>query len=121
MYFKKKFSLSCRTEVLNNNVEYTYNNNVNIKFIVSAIILLVNINPASCTNKNWWLSFDKQGWSTCGNDKLFITGFYRNVLDSYDKDQIYRLEEAKCCSSNSFYRTERSECKDGNWWLLLDR
>ena len=81
----------------------------------------VTVKPSSCINKNWWSSFDRQGWSTCANDKLFITGFYRNQLGTWDKDEIYRLEEAKCCSSNSIYLSQRSECVNANWWATLDR
>jgi hypothetical protein len=84
-------------------------------------IYLVTVKPNYCKNENWWDSFDKKGWSTCNNDKLFITGFYRNTLESWTMDQIYRLEEAKCCSSNSLYLTQRSECKNANWWDSLDR
>ncbi|XP_028401393.1 fibropellin-1-like isoform X2 [Dendronephthya gigantea] len=81
----------------------------------------VTIKPNYCKNANWWHSFDKKGWSTCNNNKLFITGFYRNKLDNWDKDQIYRLEEARCCSSNSLYLTQSSECTDANWWASLDK
>ena len=85
------------------------------------ICSLVSGNPSYCKNSNWWSSFDRKGWSTCQSNKLFITGFYRSKLDNWDRDEIYRLEEARCCSSNSLYLSQQSVCKNANWWSSLDR
>ncbi|CAB3993688.1 Hypothetical predicted protein [Paramuricea clavata] len=82
---------------------------------------MLRVKPGHCVNSNWWSSFDKKGWSNCNNDKLFITGFYRSKLGTWTRDEIYRLEEAKCCSSNSLYQNQRSECKNANWWTSLDK
>ncbi|XP_046863735.1 neurogenic locus Notch protein-like isoform X8 [Xenia sp. Carnegie-2017] len=77
--------------------------------------------PRRCVNDNWWKSFDKKGWSRCDNAKQFITGFYRNKLKKFNNDGIYKLEEAKCCTSSSLYAGQRSTCINANWWKSLDR
>ncbi|XP_046863842.1 uncharacterized protein LOC124457679 isoform X2 [Xenia sp. Carnegie-2017] len=77
--------------------------------------------PSRCVNANWWLSFDKKGWSKCDNARQFITGFYRNKLKKFNNDGIYKLEEAKCCTSSSLYAGQRSTCKNANWWKSLDK
>ncbi|XP_046863892.1 uncharacterized protein LOC124457749 isoform X2 [Xenia sp. Carnegie-2017] len=73
-----------------------------------------NVKPG-CVNANWWVSFNKQGWSTCDTTNQFITGFYRSAL-SANYDGLYRLEEAKCCKSSPIYIGQKSTCQNANWW-----
>ena len=73
----------------------------------------------SCETANWWLSFDKEGWSKCANDNLFITGFYRSAKSG--SDGIYHLEKARCCGSSARYQGESRKCVEANWWTILDR
>ena len=81
----------------------------------------VVLRPSPCLNSNWWLSFDKEGWSKCKNENVFITGFWRNALSGWNDDGIYKLEAAKCCPSSSLYTGKASDCKRAYWWSSLDK
>ncbi|XP_046863423.1 delta-like protein 4 [Xenia sp. Carnegie-2017] len=67
-----------------------------------------------CVKANWWVSFNKQGWSTCDKTNQFITGLYLSAL-SANNDGLYRLEEAKCCKSSPIYIWQKSICRNANW------
>jgi hypothetical protein len=78
--------------------------------------------PSTCSVANWWKSFDKKGWSDCGsNTNRFIVGFNRSPAKKNNKDPIYLLEEAKCCSAIPLLSGKKSECFDANWWKSLDK
>ena len=49
-----------------------------------------------CYNLNVWGSFDRKGWSKCANG-YYMAGLYRN-----DCDQLYCLEEFKCCKMGPY-------------------
>ncbi|CAB4024293.1 Hypothetical predicted protein [Paramuricea clavata] len=73
----------------------------------------------SCSNASWRESFKSSGWSKCGKDNLFITGFYRNHPYS-DSDPITLLEETRCCSSIQEFSEQNGNCRTANWWKSLD-
>ena len=76
--------------------------------------------PSKCSDANWGVSFDHEGWSTCGNDNLFITAFYRS--DPHRKENpISLLEGARCCSATLEFSIGQGECTRANWWGTLDR
>jgi hypothetical protein len=75
---------------------------------------------SSCSNASWWKSFNATGWSKCGKDNLFITGFYRNHPYS-DSDPISLLEEARCCTSiPAEFSEQNSNCTTASWWTSLN-
>ena len=76
--------------------------------------------PLSCSNANWWLSFDKEGWSSCAKKNRYIKGFQRNP-PKQKSDPIYMLEEAKCCTAIPLWDKLDAECFEANWWLALDK
>jgi len=49
-----------------------------------------------CKNENWWGSFDRKGWSTCGASH-YLAGFYRTGSSRDRNHGTYQLEEAWCC------------------------
>ena len=59
--------------------------------ITAPSYLYPSSNSEDCYEHNWWLSFDKQGWSTC-NKGYFLQGLYRNGGSG-----LYLIEYAKCC------------------------
>jgi len=65
-----------------------------------------------CTNANWWSSFDKSGWSTCPTN-YFLRGLYRN-----SGNEIYNIEEAKCCRQSN---VQRRNCYTQNIMSSFDR
>ncbi|XP_028407487.1 uncharacterized protein LOC114530096 isoform X2 [Dendronephthya gigantea] len=48
-----------------------------------------------CYNHNWWKSFDRKGWSTCDNGS-YMTGLFRT-----SGNDLYNIEQAKCCRPKS--------------------
>ncbi|XP_078359384.1 uncharacterized protein LOC144643868 [Oculina patagonica] len=87
-----------------------------MKLCLSLLVVLLMADAcwSQCSNKNWWGSFDHQGWSTCDSKYEYITGLYRN--DPTGSDPIYLLEEARCC-----FQDRESTCMNANWWGALDR
>ncbi|CAB4018787.1 neurogenic locus Notch -like [Paramuricea clavata] len=81
----------------------------------------VIMKPSTCSDANWWKSFDAKGWSNCDRDNLFITGFNRSPPKKNNKDPIYLLEEAKCCSAIPLLSSKGGECLAANWWSTLDK
>ena len=73
---------------------------------------------SSCKMANWWGTFDHKGWSTCDSSTEYIKGLWRN--DPSGDDEIYLLEEAKCCSAPTPYESMASTCQTANWWGVLD-
>jgi len=67
---------------------------------------------------NWWGAFDRQGWATCDSSIQYIKGLWRNDRES--DDQIYSIEEAKCCTALAPYNNTPSTCQHTNWWGTLD-
>ena len=75
----------------------------------------------TCLVADWIESFKKTGWSKCGKDNLFITGFHRLNSSDNTKDPISLLEQARCCSSTPEFRGQDSTCTIADWWYSLDR
>ena len=50
----------------------------------------------SCYNQNVWGSFDRKGWSSCA-DGYYMAGLYRESCDN-----LYCLEEFKCCKMGAY-------------------
>ena len=67
-----------------------------------------------CYNHNWWLSFDSKGWSTCNNG-YYMTGLYRT-----SGNNLYNIEEAKCCRPRSQVKRWGS-CYNLNVWSSFNR
>ncbi|XP_028416275.1 uncharacterized protein LOC114540203 [Dendronephthya gigantea] len=75
----------------------------------------------TCSVAKWWLkSSNKWGWATCGEENLFITGFYRSSPNS-NRVPIILLEEARCCNSTPASSGQNGQCKTVNWWFSLDK
>ncbi|XP_015749586.1 PREDICTED: uncharacterized protein LOC107329410 [Acropora digitifera] len=73
-----------------------------------------------CKMANWWAGFDRKGWVHCDSSKHYITGLWRNT-NLGSKDEIYLLEQAKCCPAPSPHQNTPSTCRTANWWITLDR
>lgn len=69
---------------------------------------------------NWEESFDREGWSLCGNGK-YMTGLYRERFKSGD-ERIGRIEFAECrdAPSNLCPIKEDLDCYNHNWWSSFD-
>ncbi|XP_028413893.1 uncharacterized protein LOC114536743 isoform X2 [Dendronephthya gigantea] len=67
-----------------------------------------------CYNHNWWGSFDRKGWSVCGNG-YYMTGLYRT-----SGHNLYNIEEAKCCRPKSQVKSW-GNCYNHNVWSSFDR
>ena len=78
------------------------------------------VKPLTCFAGNWWDSFDREGWSNCSNNNLFITGFFRSH-HSRRGHLIYLLEYARCCSSIPAFKGQNGNCKIAIWATSLDR
>ncbi|XP_028403349.1 uncharacterized protein LOC114526052 [Dendronephthya gigantea] len=72
----------------------------------------------TCSNADWWQSFDSKGLSKCGAENLFIAGFYRSPPYLFH-DPILLLEEAKCCKAITAYSGQSSQCETANWLSSL--
>ena len=86
--------------------------------VLSVLASSVTTVEGACSDANWWKSFDKTGLSKCDNSGYFITGFYRN--DRKSKDNLYLLEEARCCSRPSPWRYSSYLVLHADWWKILD-
>jgi hypothetical protein len=72
----------------------------------------------TCTNANWWSSFDRKGWSTCPTG-YYIHGLYRTGrIGSWSNNQLYHIEESHCCRPKE--STSYENCVDANWWSSFD-
>ena len=85
--------------------------------IVLLLPLLSSSAMASCSTANWWSSFDKKGYSTCASSNQYINGLYRNDRGG---DEIYRLEEARCCGRTFPYYYQPTQCMAADWVHSLD-
>jgi septal ring factor EnvC (AmiA/AmiB activator) len=68
---------------------------------------------------NWWSSFDRKGWSTCGAGML-LTGLWRNDRGC---EAIYCLEQVECarpCEGGA-ERLSLDSCYHADWWSSFDR
>ena len=63
-----------------------------------------------CYNQNVWHSFDKKGWSKC-KAGYYMAGLYRSSCN-----QLYCLEEFKCCKLAVF----SPPLVNANWWSSFD-
>ena len=91
-------------------------------FLLSLLLLSMLwsqcFSASSCKMANWWGTFDHKGWSTCDSSTEYIKGLWRN--DPSGDDEIYLLEEAKCCSAPTPFESTPSTCQTANWWGVLD-
>ncbi|XP_046863419.1 uncharacterized protein LOC124457180, partial [Xenia sp. Carnegie-2017] len=71
--------------------------------------------PQSCIIAGWQKSFNKKGWSTCGSNYKFITGFRRSQFNNTNVDGIHNLQKANCCSSNNIHKGQSSTCQNVSW------
>lgn len=73
----------------------------------------------TCTNVNWWSSFDRRGWSTCPHG-YFMHGLYRTGhIGWWARNQLYHIESAHCCKPRNTKGYGR--CYNANWWHSFDR
>ena len=70
----------------------------------------------NCSVADWGRSFNEEGWSKCGKDSLFITGFYRGSSDS-----ISSLQKAKCCNVKKGIGSDGGTCEEADWQHSLKR
>ena len=78
------------------------------------------VRSPTCLVADWMESFKKSGWSKCGEDNLFITGFYRSNPPESSNDLISLLEQAKCCNSTPEFSGQKGKCTEGLWRSSLD-
>ena len=77
---------------------------------------------STCSVSDWFESFKRSGLSKCGEDNLFITGFYRlNPPADDTSDPISLLEQARCCSSIPEFRVEDRKCESADWKNSLNK
>ena len=88
--------------------------------IIASVLLSQHLNSAlTCNSANWWSSLDRAGWSTCpSSNTVYLKGLYRS--DRKGNDEIYRLEEGKCCQAGQGYTNQPATCRNQNWQLTLD-
>ncbi|XP_066924753.1 uncharacterized protein [Clytia hemisphaerica] len=69
-----------------------------------------------CHKENVWRSFDHKGWSRC-RAGTYMQGIFRNTCD-----QLFCLEEFRCCSmKQSIPNPGRIAVSRANWWHSFDR
>lgn len=95
------------------------------KLLVVACLFALVINmshftkaDSSCDDGDWYLSFDKQGWSKCSSSYSYISGLTRSDVkaNNYALDYIHHLEGAKCCKGyGEFACDNESNCKQVSW------
>jgi hypothetical protein len=59
----------------------------------------------TCYHANWWGSFDRAGWSTCGGG-YFMTGLYRT-----SGHRAHNIESGHCCKS-TYTPNQHVGCSD---------
>lgn len=74
--------------------------------------------PAICVQENWRLSFDRQGWSTCPDSTPLIIGLERSKAPHHERDYIYHIEAARCCSATA---GGQYDCLVKNWTGTITR
>ena len=79
------------------------------------------VTPPTCPVADWISTFKKTGWSTCGENNLFITGFYRFNPSDNSSYQISSLEQAICCNSTPEFSDQQGICTNAYWPNYLDR
>ena len=77
--------------------------------------------PSTPSLGNWSKRFDTPGWSKCGEDNLFITGFYRSNPPDSSSDRISSLQQARCDNSTAEFRDQNGRCKLVDWRNSLGR
>ena len=77
------------------------------------ILVIPSLN---CSVADWGESFKKNDWSKCGDENIFITGFYRGSSDSIDS-----LEKAKCCKVKQEIGSHGGSCVLASWVFSLER
>ena len=73
------------------------------------------MSPLTCSVADWSESFKESGWSKCGEDNLFITGFYRLNPPDNISDAISLLERARCCNSTPEFSDQDGTCETVFW------
>ena len=70
---------------------------------------------------DWQVSFDREGWSLCGQGR-YMTGMWRHQHKSGD-ERIGRIEFAECRDAPSYLYPAKDdmECYNHNWWSSFDR
>ena len=79
------------------------------------------VRSPTCLVVDWIESFKSHGWSKCGKENLFITGFYRLNPPGKNNDPISSLEQAKCCNSTPEFSDQKGTCTEGKWRSSLDK
>ena len=77
--------------------------------------------PTTCSVSVWSESFNRSGWLTCGENNLFITGFYRSNSSNNTSDPISSLEQARCCNSTPEFSGQNGTCIRADWRNSLER
>lgn len=88
--------------------------------LLLAVAMLSELSSC-CMNENWWALFDKEGWATCRYNNYYINGLYRNDRHSWHTDEIFRLEEARCCPRSYPFYNQPSVCLSADWVHSFDR
>ncbi|CAB3999241.1 Hypothetical predicted protein, partial [Paramuricea clavata] len=87
----------------------TFSVTVDETLILFQITYIAN---GSCRKADWWLSFDRRGWSKCPARFPYINGLYRSNTSQPRRDTINLLEEAKCCRNGN---QAKAKCVKANW------
>ena len=82
---------------------------------------LVTIPNPQTHHADWQTSFDREGWSLCGQGR-YMTGMWRHHHKSGD-ERIGRIEFAECRDAPSYLYPAKDdmECYNHNWWSSFDR
>lgn len=70
-----------------------------------------------CYKGNWWISFNRKGWSTC-KDGYYMTGLYRTG-DINGDNHLWNIEEAECCRPET-QEEKWGHCYDQSVWSSFD-
>ncbi|XP_001639919.2 aerolysin [Nematostella vectensis] len=86
--------------------------------VLLALALLVS--PLQgCSEANWQISFDKEGYSTCNSKNDYINGLYRNN-NAGGNDGIHLIEKARCCPIPYPFWYQPTDCVIADWVHSLD-
>ena len=90
--------------------------------VANALLLSLLFSPVviGCFTANWWSSFDKVGYSSCGSSTEYLNGLYRNNNQG-GNDRIGLIEEAKCCSRPRPYWNQPTQCLAADWVHSFDQ